>query len=242
MRLLTCGDSAYYTFLNALLKSNRDTDKLPVTLVDWGLQDDQLNELSRISKFDHVQIQFPREERMLSKVVAIRDTLEQKQEAILYLDGDFIFTSSIEDDLSRVRDVAVTWLDFRTEHPDVEGHSMWLNAGFFFCQHTDKSLMFVNRWLDGARANPDWWGDQDVLSDMTRPHFPLGQSPLAHITYLPCTVYNCVPDSPFDEAKLIHMKGKWWHEIVTGKVEFPSARRPERLRPVYEKWKEIRYS
>lgn len=252
MRLLTCADANYYTFVNALLKSNRAADDLEVTLVDWGLMDDQLDELRHIATFEHIPIRFPHEKRdprmCTLQIAALRDTLKRHQDAVLSLDADFIFLESIAHDLEQVQDVAVTWLDFRKSIDDktilqhYRGNNLWLNAGFFFCQYTKNSCDFVDHWLSKAEADPSWWGEQDALANLAKPYAPEGRSPLAQITYFPCTVYNCVPAAPFDKAKMIHMKGEKWHDIVTGKSEFPTKDRPEQLRPVYERWKEIRSS
>lgn len=252
MRLVTCADANYYTFVNALLKSNRAADNLEVTLVDWGLEKEQLDELRNITTFEHVPINFPHTRRdprvTATKIVALRDALKRHQTDTLFLDADFIFLERIGSDLDKVQDIAVTWLDFRKRIGDksilkhYRGNDLWLNSGFVFCRYTKNSCNFVDHWLSKAKADPDWWGEQDALANLTKPYAPDGQSPLAKITYLPCTVYNCVPAAPFDRAKLIHMKGEEWHKIVTGKSEFPTTHRPEQLRPVYEKWKEIRYS
>ncbi len=234
MRLLTCGDSNFYGFLSVLLKSNKIFDNFDVTVADWGLKDEQIDDLKEISKFDHKRIEYPKNERMLSKVLSIMDAITTYQDDILYLDADFMFASKISDKLDNIVDICVTYL--------YKNKKFCLNAGFFAAKYNNRSIDFVEKWIEESSKNADWWGDQDSLTGMTKRFFPRGNGDIAHVTYLPCKQYNAVPSCWSRDAKLIHLKGKRWHDILIEGSPFPAPQRPEELRWIYEMWKKLQKS
>lgn len=245
MRLITCADSCYFDYLMVLLKSNARHDKFPVTVYDWGLTYAQRVAARHVQDVGVISLEYPKNERMLAKVRAIRAALDQYGRSILYLDADFMFRAPIRSAIDLVvadgAEVIVTPMDFPTD----PARPHWLNAGFFFVKHSPNGIRFVDEWMMLSTNKADWWGDQESLRKLTKRYHPDGNSPLAKIGYLPCSMFNAIPSTPRDKllrAKLVHMKGEHWHNVLTGRVEFPTRHRPEWMRPLMEEWQEIRES
>ncbi len=139
------------------------------------------------------------------KPKVIRDALEHYRTDILWLDGDCLMKSRVDEMLGGV-DVAVT-LRRPTNGSLYDGY---INAGVMAFRNTQRAFGLLRQWEDMQQHSR---ADQDAMNRLLLNHSKLDKyNELINVEgcfvkVLPCEVYNFFYFEEPDNAKIYHVKG-----------------------------------
>lgn len=239
LRIVTCADANFLPMLVVLLRSNEEQERLPVTVYDWGLPEGSCAEWESTGRLTRRTMPCPQGDMTLSKVGILQQERESCEEHLLFLDADFIITGHLREDLLAVQgDVAITPTFHKKSY-------RWVNSGFFLARNTPGGHRFVREWYQACLMSRRgyWYVDQETLGALTKPYFPSGDSPLAKIVYMYLGTYNNTPGkntTPPEEAKLLHMRGGRWHDLLLHGKARKGDDRLTKLKAYHDLWRRLR--
>jgi hypothetical protein len=176
------------------------------------------------------QLQQKQEYLYCQKPFCIIDCIDRTEGDLIYMDGDAVLVNSIDEILQDSFDIAVT------VRPKMEFRKGWspLNAGvIFFSTRTNKSELFVNKWIelmndmDGELVEQSsiWELINQSINYELSHHYQTGSINIGNekiITkVLPCKKYNYYwvhNGFNIENNKILHFKGRGFDEPELAQV------------------------